>query len=283
MMSLRVLTEDDLRFYDENGYLLVPNAAPQENLDATIDALFDNLGLDKNNPDDWYRPPLPFGGMIEMYQHQAMWDNRQNPKIHALFADILGTEKLWVTIDRVNLKPPYRDDHPEYDHKGFMHWDADVSHAATSPPGLQGVLYLADTPVGMGGFQCAPGHHKVVMEWAKTVEPGSKERPDMTNVPVTAIPGKAGDLVIWNRLLYHGNGRNLSDKPRLAQYISMFPVGSDDAFASRREDRIYRWKNRLNPDAPWAPGDPRRQEELHGATAELTPLGRKLLGMDAWD
>ena len=31
------------------------------------------------------------------------------------------------------------------------------------------------------------------------------------------------------------------------------------------------------------PGDPRRIEEDHGTTAELTPLGRKLLGLDLWD
>ena len=282
-MNLRVLTEDDLRFFEENGYLRVANVVPQENLDAVINALFDNLGIDKNNPDDWYRHPLPPGGMIEMYQHQAMWDNRQHPGVHQIFADLHGTEKLWTTIDRVNLKPPYRDDHPEYDHKGFMHWDADISRAANAAFGVQGVLYLAETPVGMGGFQCAPGHHKIVREWAKTATPGSPERPDMTAVPISPIPGGAGDLVIWNRLLYHGNGRNLSDKPRLAQYISMFPAPTGEAFVKNREDRIYRWKARLNPDAAWAPGDPRRQEELHGTTAELSPLGRRLLGLDAWE
>ena len=282
-MSLRVLTEDDLRFFEENGYLRVSNVVPQENLNAVIDALFDNLEMDKNNPDDWYRPPLPPGGMIEMYQHQAMWNNRQHPIMHQVFADIYGTEKLWTTIDRVNLKPPFREDHPEYDHKGFMHWDADVSYAATAPFGLQGVLYLADTPEGMGGFQCTPGHHKVVAEWAKTATPGSKERPDMSAVPFVPIPGKAGDMVIWTRLLYHGNGRNLSDKPRLAQYIAMHPAPTGDAFLKNREERIRRWRERRNPDAPWAPGDPRRREELHGATAELTPLGRKLLGLDSWE
>ncbi|MDX1933300.1 MAG: phytanoyl-CoA dioxygenase family protein [Capsulimonadales bacterium] len=282
-MSLRVLTEDDLRSFEENGYLRVPNVIPKADCDAVIDALFDNLGMDRNNPEDWYRPPLTPGGMIEMYQHPAMWNNRQNPKLHSVFADLLGTEKLWVTIDRVNLKPPFRDDRPQYDHKGFMHWDADITRAAHGPLRVQGVLYLADTGENMGGFQCAPGHHKIVREWAKNIEPGSKERPDMSGVPILPIYGNTGDLVIWNNLLYHGNGRNLSDRPRLAQYISMFPAGSGAEWGSHRDDRIRRWRERLPPNAPWAPGDPRRQEELHGTTAELTPLGRKLLGLDLWD
>jgi ectoine hydroxylase-related dioxygenase (phytanoyl-CoA dioxygenase family) len=148
---------------------------------------------------------------------------------------------------------------------------------------VQGVLYLADTGENTGGFQCAPGHHKVVKEWVKNIEPGSKERPDMTNVPIVPIHGNAGDMVIWNTLLYHGNGRNLSDKPRLAQYITMFPAHTGEEWGNRREDRILRWQERLPPDATWAPGDPREWEQKHGKTAELTPLGRKLLGMDAWE
>ena len=34
---------------------------------------------------------------------------------------------------------------------------------------------------------------------------------------------------------------------------------------------------------PPFPGDPRRIEEQYGKTAELTPLGRKLLGLDRWE
>ncbi len=218
-----------------------------------------------------------------MYQHQAMWNNRQHPKMHAVFADILGTEKLLVSFDRVNLKPPFRAAFPQYDHKGFLHWDADISCAANAPLRVQGVLYLADTGENMGGFQCAPGHHKVVKAWAKDITPGSKERPDMSGVETVPIYGNAGDMVIWTTLLYHGNGRNLSDKPRLAQYITMFPVGSGAEWGNQREDRIMRWQERLPPHAPWAPGDPREWEQKHGKTAELTPLGRKLLGMDAWE
>lgn len=282
-MSLRVLTEEDLRFFDENGYILVPNAVPQENCQAVIDAIFENLGMDQNNPADWYRPPLSPGGMLEMYQHPAMWNNRQHPKVHAIFADLFGTEKLWVSFDRVNLKPPQNPDHPEYDHKGFMHWDADISRAATSKFGVQGVLYLADTTAETGGFQCAPGHHKKVMEWAKAEPRQPGDKMDMTGVPVVPIPGKAGDLVIWNRLLYHGNGHNRTSGPRLAQYITMFNISEDDSWTKGREDRIYRWMNRLPPDAPWAPGDPRQVEHKYGTIAGLTPLGRKLLGLDEWD
>jgi hypothetical protein len=52
---------------------------------------------------------------------------------------------------------------------------------------------------------------------------------------------------------------------------------------ANRQDRVRRWRERLPPDAAWALGDPRGWEQAHGKTAELTPLGRKLLGLDLWD
>jgi Phytanoyl-CoA dioxygenase (PhyH) len=280
-----ILTPNDLNFFHEHGYVVVPNIVPQENCDAVIDALWTFLEMDRDNPDDWYRPPLKRGGMLEMYQHQAMWDNRQHPRMHRVFSELFGTEKLLVSVDRVNMNPPVREDKPEYDHKGMMHWDTDVTYAATAPLRVQGVLYLADTTEETGGFCCAPGHQNTVREWAKTVTPGSGERPDMSDITLKPIVAPAGSLVIWDTLLYHGNGRNVSGKPRLAQYISMWPapdVPLTEAQEASRQDRIRRWQERLHPDAPWAPGDPRAWEPTHGKTAELSQLGRKLLGLDLW-
>ena len=276
-----VLSLSDRAFFDENGYVVVQDAVPRENLDAVIALIWEFLGMDPNNPEDWYREPLTKGGMLEVYQHQALWDNRQHPRVHQVFREILGTEKLWVTFDRVNMKPPSHPDHPEYEHKGFMHWDIDITKLPQSF-GVQGVLYLTDTTEDMGGFQCVPGHHKVIEAWARA-DPsvrGPVPKPEGAGPHVRPIPGKAGDLSIWDKRLFHGNGHNRSNRPRLAQYIAMFPARNDEA---ARQDRIMRWRNRLPPDAPWAPGDPRRKEELHGKTAELTPLGRKLLGLDPWE
>lgn len=278
-----VLSPADRAFFDENGYVVVKNVVPPAHLQAVVDAAFEYLEMDPSDPTDWYRPPLTLGGMLEMYQHQALWNNRQYPRLHRAFADLFGTDNLWVSIDRANFKPPFRPDHPEYDHKGMLHWDTDVTRANTTPFGVQGVLYLTDTDETMGGFCCAPGHHKIVEEWAKTAEPGSGAKPDMTNVSVVPITGKAGDLVIWDRNLYHGNGRNLSARPRLAQYISMFPAPTGERFEQAREDRVHRWKNRLPPNAPWIGHDPRAWEVNQGKTAELSPLGRKLLGRDSWE
>ncbi|MBM3213975.1 hypothetical protein FJZ36_03555 [Candidatus Poribacteria bacterium] len=276
-----VLSEQDRAFFDENGYVVVHDAAPADKLAAAVAAIWEFLGMDPDDPDDWYRPPhKPGAGMVEFYQHQALWDNRQSPRVHGAFADIWRTDKLWVSFDRVNMKPPRRPDKPEWDNKGFVHWDADTSQLPLRF-GVQGVLCLTDTAANQGGFQCVPGMHNRLEEWVKTQPADRNPRvPDLAGLEVVNVPGKAGDLIIWHRGLPHGNSHNTSDKPRLAQYISMSPASESNDEARAR--RIELWHRRLPPGPPIFPGDPRRIEEEHGTTAVLTPLGKRLLGLDTW-
>ena len=282
----RVLSDDDLARFAEDGVLVVPHVVPPENLRAVIDAAFAFLGMDEAKTDDWYRAPLTPGGMVEMYQHPAMWNNRQNERVYGAFADLLGRDDLWVSIDRVNVKPPQNPAHPEYDHKGFMHWDTDVTRSWNGPLRVQGVLCLTDTTPDMGGFRCVPGHHKIVKQWGETTqpEPGSDARPDMSGVTPVALSANAGDLIIWNTLLYHGNGHNVSSKPRLAQYITMFPAPEPGTpnYDETRQKRLDAFTNREPIAAPWVIGDNRHWERDHSPSADLSPLGRKILGQDAW-
>jgi len=282
-----VLTPENHAFFEENGYVVVRNAAPTENTSAVIDAIWQFLEMDRNDPEDWYHEPLRPNGMVEMYQHQSMWNNRQWPRIYQAFTEVLGTHKLWVSIDRVSMKPPRHPAHAEYDNKGFIHWDADTSRLPL-PLSVQGVLYLADTDADQGGFQCVPALFRCFDEWLATQPPDrNPHSPDLKGFEVEPIPGKAGDLVIWNRLLAHGNGHNRSNKPRFAQYISMFPAdprtSEADGWGGGREDRIRQWQERRPPNASWAPGDPRDWEHQHCQAANLTPLGRRLLGLDPWE
>lgn len=283
---MRVLSDQDMEFWEANGYVIVHDAVPPENLKAVIEAIWEFQEMSPDDPQTWYREPerknemveLNRSGMVELYHHQALWDNRQYPRVHGAFADIWGTEKLWVTIDRANLNVPAK---PEWDFKGFIHWDIDTGLDPV-PFEVQGVLSLTDTTPDQGGFQCVPGFPKQFHEWVKT-QPADRDtwRPDISGLDIQHIETRAGDLLIWNSLLPHGTGRNNSDRPRLAQYISMFPPREDDT--ALHEWRIRSWQERLKPEGFAFPGDPRDLERKQGKTATLTPLGRKLLGVDSWE
>ena len=74
---------------------------PRANLDALVDVIWDFMDMDRDDPDSWYSAPqgefgmveLSRSGMVELYQHQALWDNRQHPRVYGAFVDIWETGK----------------------------------------------------------------------------------------------------------------------------------------------------------------------------------------------
>ena len=283
---LRVLSEEDWQFWQENGYVIIHDAVPEANIDAVVDLIWEFEEKDPDHPATWYRPPrrdiqmteLKNSGMVEIYNHPALWNNRQYPKVYHAFADIWGTEKLWVTIDRANLNLPAR---PGYEFKGFIHWDIDTS-VVPKPVNVQGVLSLSDTSEATGGFQCIPTLYRNFDEWVKT-QPADRDpfMPDISGYSIEKVITKKGDLLIWNSMLPHGIRPNRSDKPRMAQYIAMMPAQEDNE--ALRQWRIRSWREKLPPDGYAFPGDPRNWEQQYAETAQLTDLGEKLLGLKKWN
>jgi hypothetical protein len=283
---LRLLSDEDWDFWVTNGYIVIKDAVPKEQVRRLADFLWEFEEKDPNDPETWYAPPraemqmkeLTNTGMVEVYNHQYLWDNRQYPKVHEAFADIWGTEKLWVTIDRANLNLPLR---PGFEYKGFIHWDYDPE---TKPQNVQGVLALADQDdENMGGFQCVPELFRTYDTW-KLTQPEDRNhfQPDVTGFEIVKVKMNAGDLLIFNSSQPHGIRANRSkDKVRLAQYIAMMPAQEDDE--ALRQWRIRSWREREAPQGYAFPGDPRNWEQTRYQAAELSGLGRKLLGLDRWD
>lgn len=281
---LKVLSEADWQFWIENGYVIIKNAVPKAQVEKLANYLWQYEGKDANDMSTWYKKPnaqmqmseLNNTGMVEIYNQQFMWDNRQYPNVHAAFADIWGTKKLWVTIDRANLNFPLR---PGFEYKGFIHWDYDPE---TKPQNVQGVLALADqTDENMGGFQCIPELYRTYDAW-KLTQPNDRDhyKPDTTGFETVKVKLEAGDLLIFNSLQPHGIRPNTStDKVRIAQYISMMPAQEDNE--DLRQWRINSWQSREAMQGYAFPGDPLEREKQN-PVAELSDLGKKLLGLERW-
>ncbi len=283
--TLRVLSADDWAFWRHNGYVVIRNAVPREQAERLAALLWEFEEKDPNDPTTWYAPPraemkmkeLTNSGMVELYNHQFEWDNRQSQRVYDAFVDIWGTEALWVSIDRANLNLPVR---PDFEFKGFIHWDYDPE---TKPQNVQGVLALADqTDETMGGFQCIPELFRTYDSW-KLTQPADRDhfKPDVTGFDIVKVKMEAGDLLIFNSSEPHGIRPNRSvDKVRLAQYISMAPAQEDND--ALRQWRIASWRDRRAPEGHAFPGDPRNWEQTRYERAHLSPLGEKLLGLTSW-
>ena len=284
--SLKVLSVKDWKFWIENGYIVIKNAVAKEQAKKTASFLWEFEEKNSEDPSTWYSPPraemkmkeLAGTGMVELYNHQYLWENRQERKIYESFVDIWGTEKLWVTIDRANLNFPIR---KNFEYKSFIHWDYDPD---TKPQNVQGVLALEDqTDLSMGGFQCIPWLYKNYNLWKKS-QPKNRDRfkPDVSGLEdeIVKVPLEAGDLLIFNSTLPHGIRPNYSNKVRIAQYISMMPAEEENL--DLKNWRINSWKNRVAPEGHAFPGDPRKWEQIKYKTAKLNHLGEKLLGLKSW-
>ena len=284
---LNCLTEEQWQHWISQGYVVVKAAISKEQANNTAKFLWEFEEKNPADPSTWYTTPraemkmkeLAGTGMVEVYNHQHLWNNRQSEKVYKAFTDVWGTEKLWVTIDRANLNFPIQ---PGFEYKGFIHWDYDPE---TKPQNVQGVLALADqTDENMGGFQCIPWLFQNYDSW-KLDQPKDRNRfqPDISALEdkIVKVKLEAGDLLIFNSCLPHGIRPNRSkDKVRIAQYISMMPAEEENE--ALKKWRINSWKNRVAPEGYAFPGDPRNWEQTKYTTAQLSSLGEKLLGRSKW-
>jgi hypothetical protein len=213
-----VLHEEDLAFFDANGYVVVHEAVPPENCRAAERAIWEFLGKDATEPETWY------GGItsifVLLFHHPALWANRRSVRIHKAYAQIWGTADLWPTVDRVSMNPPERDG---WKFSGpRLHWDV-----TAVPPlgfGVQGILYLADTAANQGAFTCVPGFHKKVDDWLRNLPPDADPREqDLLALGAVSLAGSAGDLIIYHQGMPHGGSPNRAARPRIAQFLDYVP------------------------------------------------------------
>ena len=97
--TLRVLTIDQWNFWKENGYIVIKNAVSRAQAAETAAFLWEFEDKDPNDKDTWYTAAraeiqmkeLAGTGMVEVYNNQHLWNNRQTQKVYDAFVDIWGT------------------------------------------------------------------------------------------------------------------------------------------------------------------------------------------------
>lgn len=271
---------------DERGYLVVDPGLPDALLKAVVADIWYHVGASPKRPETWYQPDVinPRAGMVEMYHYQSMWDVRQHPALYEVFVALHESRELWVSLDRAAFKPPVAEDHPDFDVPGFIHWDTDINRYPDIPLRLQGVLALEASDADMGGFQCVPDAYRDLPGFLERYPERPVPRvPDYSGYEVRRVSLLAGEMAIWKTTLLHGNGRNTSSRVRLAQYVTMNPVPANEKEREEfRERRLVSWRDNLPAPGDAFPGDARRVEERRSRCAELSSLGRRLLGVDPW-
>jgi hypothetical protein len=213
-----VLGGDELRGWDENGYVIVPAVITPDQVRDLADVIWTVVGADPDDPATWRL--TDHGIMVQLFQHPALTPARTSPRLLKAFAQIWGTADLWTSLDRVSFNPPVR---PGVEFPGpRLHWDISLV-----PPVIfqvQGMIYLTDTTAEQGAFEAVPGFHKRIDAWLESL--GEEVDPRRVDLSAGArrIAANAGDLIIWRSALPHGASPNTSNHPRLAQYVTQYPA-----------------------------------------------------------
>ncbi|MET0945697.1 MAG: phytanoyl-CoA dioxygenase family protein [Flavobacterium sp.] len=216
-----VLSEEDLQFWDKNGYVIVKNAISKKDCEATQQAIWDFLEMDPRKKETWYKRHQDQKGlMLNFSDHESLNKNRFSTRIKKAYEQLYNTDKIYKTIDKVSFNPP------ETENFIFMgsplHWDTSLKQPI--PFGLQGLLYLTDCGVNDGAFQCVPGFHNKIKHWLDALKPNENPREKaIKTLEAKPIIGNAGDFIIWNNALPHCATANKGENPRMVQYLTYLP------------------------------------------------------------
>ena len=221
--TARPLSAAERAFWDENGYLVLRGVVPRQQCEDACTAIWDYLGASPGAPASWYwHHPGKRGLMLEFAHHPALERNRASAAIRHAYEQLYGSTALFRSFDKVSFNPP---ETASYRFMGSpLHWD--VSLRPPVPFELQGLLYLGDCTAADGAFQCVPGFHRRLEPWLREVPAGvhPREWAVRSLAPeVVAVPGQAGDFIIWHQALPHCASPNHGAAPRLVQYLTYSP------------------------------------------------------------
>jgi hypothetical protein len=220
-----VLSEKDLQFWNENGYVIVKNAVSKSDCEAAQKAIWEYLEMEPENKETWYnRHPDQKGLMLNFSDHETLNKNRFSPRIKKAYEQLYNSKNIYKTIDKVSFNPP---ENENFSFLGSgLHWDTSLKQPIVF--GLQGLLYLTDCGPDDGAFHCVPGFHIKINDWLNNLEPNEDPRQKaLLTLKPEPIIGNTGDFIIWDSTLPHCATPNKGKNPRMVQYLTYLPGNYD--------------------------------------------------------
>lgn len=268
------LTASQLATFKEAGFLVLERFIPDELTGAVVADIFCWLDAAANHSDTWYHNDPSNYTQIPIHHPQSLWNVRQYQPLYRAYAQLWAESDLVVSIDRVSFKPPWSDHHPDHNLDRRIHWDVDPIGPRRQ---IQGVVYLSDNAPGGGCFECIPGVHRIAERWIRErgISEGDYFRLPVTDSEVVPASGPIGTVVLFDSRLPHGSGANRTDRPRMAQYVQMYPRRDEKDMA----ERIECWRMVRPPRWSANEGWVGLRDPEPFPRPVLTLLGSRLLGL----
>ncbi len=225
ILRYRELTDNEARFYNESGYLVLPGLISRPNAATLADEVLqvvEGLGIGRA---DLRRATTSKDKLRQSRQYLAHWELARLIHSEALLAIAArlmgGPSTLYLPFTAVKSGGG----------GGRFHFHQDNQYTRFSGPGINIWFALGEMSPENGCLQIAPGTH--LNGTLDSIESDDRDghrtvavEPDRF-LPLRMMPG---DAVAFTRLTLHGSGANRTDQPRLAYAVQFH---RDDARATR--------------------------------------------------
>ena len=253
----RLPTEDELRSYRDDGFLVVRGLVPDSVLDAAERGMERFYAGDVDRPfpgrtrydhNDWspedgdvLRQNEYTSRMVQELAALVEW-----PGIAAFAAALAGTDSIRLWEDQLLYKPPTP---PIADHveagSGNVGWHTDRQYwqGSTSTEMLTCWVPFHDCDAAMGGVAFLPASHRELVGGLSFFDRDLSA----IDMSTTVVPELArGDVTFHHCGTVHGSGPNRTGRPRRSMAIHLQPAdnrwaGGDDPVA----DAVYHRNNEL--------------------------------------
>jgi ectoine hydroxylase-related dioxygenase (phytanoyl-CoA dioxygenase family) len=249
-----MLTEEQLNFYDANGYLLVKgmfSRAEAAALRAEAHDLIQRLSAQRSVEATWGSArQLNPGGQQTVLQHchdvqfylasfaRLLLDERLTGAAAEIIGSATGvfTGNVQLHHNKLFIKPPEKgspfpmhQDHPYFPH---------ANHSM-----IAAILHMDDAPLEKGCVRVVPGSHKL---GPLPHDPQGSFHLPLDEYPLESAvpcPAEAGDVLFFSYLTIHGSGVNTSSEARTTILVQMRDPAdwqTNQAHQSRGQGTILR-------------------------------------------
>ena len=244
-----MISIEQKKFYDDNGYLFVKGILSKEEAAAyraEAHALIDRVALRGSVEATWdSAKELAMQKTSLKHCHNVQFESACfsqlicDPRIIDIAAAVMETPNVQLHHNKLFIKPPAKgspfpmhQDHPYFPHE---------NHSM-----IAAIIHFDDAPEEKGCVRVVPGSHKqgpIKHESDRGFYLPFDQYPLESSVSCEA---EAGDVLFFNYLTIHGSGVNVSDEARTTLLIQMRDPAdppSEDRHTSRGQGMMLRGVN----------------------------------------
>ena len=209
-------TEEQLKAFNDEGYLIVEDAISSEMIDA-LEAVADRLDAEERAKTG-LAPHKLLSKFRTVIEDDILLELLDNKKVFPLLWDILGWN-IQLYISHLIMYPPEPPDTPRVTKAAHWHQDGGRPVPEMERPhprlSLKVSYWLTDvTHRDNGAMRLIPGSHKL-----DTRPPNGDNDPDGDPEGAMDLIVKRGTAVLFDRRMWHSRGWNFSDVTRKVLFM----------------------------------------------------------------